>query len=42
NPATDATDDYIRIVSLLDELREKLAIPTQTCCLGHITTAIQA
>ena len=42
NPATDATDDYIRIVSLLDELREKLAIPTQTCCLGHVTTAIQA
>ncbi len=42
NPATDATDDYIRIVSLLDELREKLAIPTQTCCLGHVTTAMQA
>jgi len=42
NPATDATDDYIRIVSLLDELREKLVIPTQTCCLGHVTTAMQA
>lgn len=42
NPATDTTDDYIRIVSLLDELREKLAIPTQTCCLGHVTTAMQA
>lgn len=42
NPATDATDDYIRIVSLLDELRERLAIPTQTCCLGHVTTAIKA
>eukprot|EP00913_Durusdinium_trenchii_P010536 g9880.t1 len=42
NPATDSTDDYIRIVSLLDELREKLAIPTQTCCLGHVTTAIRA
>ncbi|MBP2548565.1 ethanolamine ammonia-lyase large subunit [Neorhizobium galegae] len=42
NPATDSTEDYIRIVSLLDELREKLAIPTQTCCLGHVTTAIEA
>jgi ethanolamine ammonia-lyase large subunit len=42
NPATDSTEDYIRIVSLLDELREKLAIPTQTCCLGHVTTAIHA
>jgi ethanolamine ammonia-lyase large subunit len=42
NPATDATEDYIRIVSLLDELRERLNIPTQTCCLGHVTTAIKA
>jgi ethanolamine ammonia-lyase large subunit len=42
NPATDTVEDYVRIVSLLDELREKLAIPTQTCCLGHVTTAIHA
>ncbi|QND46334.1 ethanolamine ammonia-lyase subunit EutB (plasmid) [Rhizobium lusitanum] len=42
NPATDSVEDYIRIVSLLDELRERLAIPTQTCCLGHVTTAIRA
>lgn len=42
NPATDAVEDYIRIVSLLDELRSRLNIPTQTCCLGHVTTALQA
>ena len=42
NPATDATEDYVRIVSLLDELRQRLNIPTQTCCLGHVTTAIKA
>lgn len=42
NPATDALEDYVRVVSLLDELRSRLDIPTQTCCLGHITTAIQA
>jgi len=42
NPATDAVDDYVRIVTLLDELRERLEIPTQTCCLGHVTTAIEA
>jgi ethanolamine ammonia-lyase large subunit len=42
NPATDSVEDYVRIVSLLDEIRERLAIPTQTCCLGHVTTAIQA
>jgi ethanolamine ammonia-lyase large subunit len=42
NPATDTVEDYVRIVSLLDELRDKLSIPTQTCCLGHVTTAIHA
>jgi ethanolamine ammonia-lyase large subunit len=42
NPATDTVEDYVRIVSLLDELRVRLSIPTQTCCLGHVTTAIKA
>ena len=42
NPATDSLQDYVRIVSLLDNVRERLDIPTQTCCLGHVTTAIQA
>jgi ethanolamine ammonia-lyase large subunit len=42
NPATDSIEDYVRIVSLLDELRSRLSIPTQTCCLGHVTTAIRA
>ena len=42
NPATDSVQDYLRIVTLLDEVRQRLDIPTQTCCLGHVTTAIQA
>lgn len=42
NPATDAVEDYVRIITLLDELRTRLAIPTQTCCLGHVTTAMKA
>jgi ethanolamine ammonia-lyase large subunit len=42
NPATDSVADYDRIVRLLDALRARLAIPTQTCCLGHVTTAIKA
>lgn len=42
NPATDSLADYIRIVELLDDLRTRLSIPTQTCCLGHVTTAIAA
>jgi ethanolamine ammonia-lyase large subunit len=42
NPATDSVQDYVRIVTLLDHVRERLDVPTQTCCLGHVTTAIQA
>lgn len=42
NPATSAVPDYIRVVQLLDDLRQWLDIPTQTCCLGHVTTAIRA
>jgi len=42
NPATDSVADYTRIVRLLDDLRTRLAIPTQTCCLGHVTTALRA
>ena len=37
NPATDRVEDYMRIVSLLDTIRERLDIPTQACCLGHVT-----
>ncbi|GGA99568.1 ethanolamine ammonia lyase large subunit [Brucella endophytica] len=42
NPATSTLTDYLRIVQLLDDLRQLLDIPTQTCCLGHVTTAIRA
>lgn len=42
NPATDALPDYIRVCEVLDAIRTQLEIPTQTCCLGHVTTAIAA
>ncbi len=42
NPVTDTVEDYVRICRLLDDLRTRLAIPTQTCCLGHVTTALRA
>ncbi|MBT9385972.1 ethanolamine ammonia-lyase subunit EutB [Pseudooceanicola sp. CBS1P-1] len=42
NPATDTVEDYIRIVSLLEELRLTLDIPTQHCCLGHVGVALEA
>ena len=42
NPVGDSVDDYIRIVTLLDDVRTRLAAPVQGCCLGHVTTAIRA
>lgn len=42
NPATDSLPDYIRIVELLETLRLRLDVPTQHCCLGHVTVAIEA
>ncbi|MBL4627489.1 MAG: ethanolamine ammonia-lyase subunit EutB [Roseicyclus sp.] len=42
NPATDALPDYIRICEVLEAIRTQLSIPTQHCCLGHVSTAIAA
>jgi len=42
NPATDTLPDYIRICDVLEAIRTQLDIPTQHCCLGHVTTAIAA
>jgi ethanolamine ammonia-lyase large subunit len=42
NPVTDSLSEYIRMTRLLDDIRTRLDIPTQTCVLGHVTTAIEA
>ena len=42
NPVTDNLGEYIRMTRLLDDIRMRLDIPTQTCVLGHVTTAIEA
>ncbi len=42
NPATDNTDAYIRLVEMIDALRCRLELPTQSCILAHVTTAMQA
>ena len=42
NPVTDSLDAYIAIVTMLDDIRRRLGIPTQTCCLGHVTIALRA
>lgn len=42
NPATDDLATTMQILWMLDELRERFAIPAQTCVLSHVTTTIDA
>lgn len=42
NPATDSLPDYIRICEVLEAIRTQLDVPTQHCCLGHVSTALAA
>ncbi|MGI3167920.1 ethanolamine ammonia-lyase subunit EutB [Pseudooceanicola sp. C21-150M6] len=41
NPATDNIANATDLLMMLDELREKYAIPTQTCVLTHVTNTIE-
>ena len=40
NPATDSPDRTHTLLSMLDEIRIKLDIPTQSCVLAHVTTTL--
>jgi ethanolamine ammonia-lyase large subunit len=40
NPATDSVERVAAILSALDRLITAFAIPTQACCLAHITTQL--
>jgi ethanolamine ammonia-lyase large subunit len=40
NPATDSVEGVAAILSALDRLITMLAIPTQACCLAHLTTQL--
>ncbi|MYM69710.1 ethanolamine ammonia-lyase subunit EutB [Pseudoduganella sp. FT55W] len=42
NPATDNVPQVISIVSMLDEIIARYAIPTQSCVLTHVTNTIAA
>ena len=41
NPATDSPDRTHDLLSLLDDVRQRLAIPTQSCVLAHVTTTLE-
>jgi ethanolamine ammonia-lyase large subunit len=40
NPATDSPGNAHALLSMLDEIRIKLGIPTQSCVLAHVTTTL--
>jgi ethanolamine ammonia-lyase large subunit len=42
NPASDDAASTETLLRMLDDLREKLEIPTQICVLAHITTQMEA
>jgi ethanolamine ammonia-lyase large subunit len=42
NPVGDSLERYIELTELLDGLRLRLQIPTQSCVLGHVTLALEA
>jgi ethanolamine ammonia-lyase large subunit len=42
NPATDSVETVGAILRLLDRLIETLEVPTQACCLAHVTTQLAA
>jgi ethanolamine ammonia-lyase large subunit len=42
NPASDNVSACLTLLDLLDNLRERYAIPTQSCVLSHVTTTIAA
>ncbi|TWV93677.1 ethanolamine ammonia-lyase subunit EutB [Chitinophaga pinensis] len=41
NPATDSPQAVIQLLRMLDQLRQQFDIPTQSCILCHVTTAMQ-
>lgn len=42
NPATDSPANVITLLEMIERLRERYAIPTQSCVLAHVTTTLQA
>ncbi|RPD42116.1 ethanolamine ammonia-lyase subunit EutB [Chitinophaga barathri] len=41
NPATDSPEAVISLLTLIDNFRQQYHVPTQSCVLCHITTAMQ-
>lgn len=42
NPATDNVQTVIGLMRMIDRVRERFSIPTQSCVLAHVTTQVEA
>jgi ethanolamine ammonia-lyase large subunit len=42
NPATDSPATAVLLLEMVNTLRERYAIPTQSCVLAHVTTTLEA
>ncbi|MGB7989998.1 MAG: ethanolamine ammonia-lyase subunit EutB [Candidatus Methylophosphatis roskildensis] len=42
NPVSDSVARIITLLELVDEVRRRFDIPTQSCVLGHVTSTIEA
>jgi ethanolamine ammonia-lyase large subunit len=42
NPASDNLVSAVKLLRLIDDVRQRYAIPTQSCVLAHLTTSIEA
>ena len=42
NPASDNVRSCVTLLHMLDELRERFDIPTQSCVLTHVTNTVEA
>ena len=40
NPASDGAESQIRLLHLINDVRERFAIPTQSCVLSHVTSTL--
>ena len=41
NPASDSVEGSRALLMLIDEMRRRLEIPTQSCVLAHVTTTLE-
>ncbi len=41
NPATDSTERTLRLLDMLEEMRTRLEMPTQSCVLAHVSTTMR-